>query len=273
MTTLLAWTGIDTHGPASVYIASDSRISWGSGRYWNVGRKVFASKTRPEVFGYCGAVTFPIQILGQLVDLIDLGLFFSESDSYDSKLEKVIAKISDSYRNLPISQHEKCQIFYASRVGSRMSSTFHAATIDVNRGGVSASKIDYPKNSGIIAMAGTGKPSLAFSYEEWIGPHYKDPSQLGRTSRSVFGAFCDALASGKDPYSGGAPQLVGLYRAGAAKAFGIIYNGSRYINGLEVSVIPGLNSVEWRNNLFERCCGENMEILKSAQRQPRPRNS
>jgi hypothetical protein len=270
MTTLLSWTGVDTHGPASIYIASDSRISWGFGKYWNVGRKIFASKTSPELFGYCGSVTFPIQILGQLIELIDSGLLFVSDDSFEVKLEKVKTKINDSYRSQPISQRDGCEIIYASRVGSRMSSTFHVAIIKVNAKGLTVENCLLPETSGIIASTGTGKPALQNSYDEWIGPKVKDPQGRGRTSRSVFGAFCDALASGKDPYSGGPPQLVGLFREGAAKSFGVIYSGSRFMNGLEVNLGPFLNNLEWRNSLFERCCGETMNILKKAQRQPKP---
>jgi hypothetical protein len=270
MTTLLSWIGVDTHGPASLYIASDSRISWGIGKYWNVGRKIFASKTRPELFGYCGSVTFPIQILGQLVELIDCGLLFVTDDNFEEKLEKVRTKINDSYRSQPVSQHDDCEVIYASRVGSRMSSTFHAAIIKVNAKGVTVESCPLPETSGIVASAGTGKTSLQNSYDEWVGPKVKDPQKRGRTSRSVFGSFCDALASGKDPYSGAPPQLVGLYREGAAKSFGVIYNGSRFMNGIEVNVGPAINNLEWRNSLFERCCGETMNILKKAQRQPKP---
>lgn len=272
MTTLLSWTGIDTHGPASIYIASDSRISWGLGKHWNLGRKVFASKTSPEIFGYCGSVTFPIQILGQLIELIDNGLLLAENDCFIVKLEKIRAKIEESYRNQPVSQHDVCEIIYASREGSRMSSTFHAAIIRVSRSGILTERCVLPEVSGIIASAGTGKPSLKNSYAEWIGPMLQDPKGRSRTSRSVFGAFCDALMSEADSYSGGAPQLVGLYREGPAKNFGIIYNESRFVNGIEVGSSPFLNNIEWRNSMFERCCGETMKILKNAQRQPRPNN-
>ncbi len=273
MTTLLSWTGIDTHGPASIYIASDSRISWGRGKYWNVGRKIFASKTSPEIFGYCGSVTFPIQILGQLVELIDSGLLFVAGDSFAVKLEKLRIKINDSYRSQPISQYDACEIIYASRVGSKMSSTFHAAIIKVSTKGVIAEDCVLPDTSGIIASTGTGKPSLQHSYDEWTGQKAKNLQERGRTSRSVFGAFCDALASGKDPYSGGPPQLVGLYKVGPAISFGVIHNGSRFMNGLEINDNPFLNNIEWRNDLFERCCGKTMNILEKAQRQPRPHNA
>ncbi len=230
MTTLFSWTGIDTHGPASIYIASDSRISWGSeSTIWDVGRKLFASKTSPEIFGYCGSVSFPIQILGQLVELIDNGLFFSEEETFDTKLNKIRLQIESSYKRLPSSQQGKCQIFYGTRIGIRMGSSFHAAIVNVNASNILAEVIELPETSGLIASAGSGKASLNTWYDEWVGVPIKDPHNSGRTSRSVFSAFCDSLKSKADPYSGGAPQLVGLYRVGPAISFGVIPQASPHI--------------------------------------------
>lgn len=271
MTTLFSWTGIDTHGPASIYIASDSRISWGSGATWDVGRKLFASRNLPEIFGYCGSVSFPIQILGQLIEHIDDRLLFSESDSIETKIEKIRSEINRSLNLMPKPQRGSCEILYATRLGNRMQSSFHAAKIKATHNGVSAEKIKLPENSGLIASSGSGKVSLNMWYEEWVGKSSQDPYQSGRTSRSVFSAFCDSLESRQDPYSGGAPQLVGIYREGPSKNFGVIHRGKRYLNGVEVVSTVGLNSIEWRNELFERCCGDSMLILKKAQRQPKSR--
>jgi len=271
MTTLLSWTGVDTHGPASIYIASDSRISWGSKDCWDVGRKVFASKDKPEIFGYCGSVSFPIQILGQLVELIDSDIFFFDDEKYDSKLEKVRQAIEESYQNLPASQKGKCQLLYATRVGSRMRSSFYAARIKVDGKHVTTEDIELPEKSDLIISAGSGKVALKRWYEEWVGRPNKDPYRSGRTSRNVFSAFCDSLESKADLFSGGAPQLVGLYRVGSARSFGVIHNNKRFLNGVEVKPTSSLNEIEWRNNLFERCCGETMKILKKAQRQPKLR--
>lgn len=44
MTMLVSWIGVDTHGPSSVYIAADSRISWTQEHKFDFGKKVFASK-------------------------------------------------------------------------------------------------------------------------------------------------------------------------------------------------------------------------------------
>jgi len=269
MTTLLSWTGIDTHGPASVYIASDSRISWGSANTWDVGRKVFNSKKQPEIFGYCGSVFFPIQILGQLIDLIDSEMLFQEGELFDKKLEKVRLAIVSSYNNLPASQKGSCRILYASRVGLKMRSSFHVAEIEISKTAVISKVIPFPKQSGIIAIAGSGKTSLKRWHDEWMGLPNKDPHQSGRTSRIVFSAFCDSLKAEGDPFSGGAPQLVGLYRDGAANSFGILQNNKRFFNGVELGDVKSMNNIEWRNCLFERCCGDSMQVLRGAQRQPK----
>jgi hypothetical protein len=269
VTTLLSWTGVDTHGPASIYIASDSRISWGISNTWDVGRKVFASKARPEIFGYCGSVFFPIQVLGQLVELIDNEIFFLEDESFENKLEKVRVAIENSYNNLPVSQKGSCRILYASRVGLKMRSSFHVAEIKISEAGVISKVIPLPEQSGIIVSAGSGKASLNSWHEEWVGRPDKDPYQSGRTSRNVFSAFCDSLLAKGDLFSGGAPQLVGLYRNGSANSFGVIHNNKRFLNGVEVVDVNFMNNIEWRNSLFERCCGDSMQILKKAQRQPK----
>lgn len=39
MTMLASWIGIDTYGPTSAYIVSDSRISWGKAAAYDHGKK------------------------------------------------------------------------------------------------------------------------------------------------------------------------------------------------------------------------------------------
>lgn len=66
MTAFLSWVGVDHRGPASLYLASDSRISWTDNevRSWDRGRKVFACSRTPDVLGYVGDVLFPSLVLG-----------------------------------------------------------------------------------------------------------------------------------------------------------------------------------------------------------------
>ena len=72
MTLLASWIGIDTHGPTSAYIVSESRFVWDSSRHFDYGKKVFASKSYPEIFGYAGDVLFPSIVLSQILEMIDL---------------------------------------------------------------------------------------------------------------------------------------------------------------------------------------------------------
>ena len=63
MTSLIAWVAADDRGPASLNIATDSRISWDSGplrsrTLWDQGQKVFASQREPILVGYVGDVLF-----------------------------------------------------------------------------------------------------------------------------------------------------------------------------------------------------------------------
>jgi len=125
-------------------------------------------------------------------------------------------------------------------------------------------KIDMPKQSGLVDYIGSGANSIFQWYRRWQN------TELKGTSRSVFSAFCDSIVSGEDCYTGGAPQLVGIYREGTGRRFGIIHAGKRFINGKVIEPTENINSIEWRNSLFERYDGQTMEILSGAQRQPKP---
>jgi hypothetical protein len=104
MTTLISWVGVDSRSASSVYIASDSRISWGSSNCWDTGRKVFASKIRPDVFGYCGDVLFPTQVLGQLIEQIDQSILFSHGEPFRSRAKIVKQALAASLGNIPVNQ-------------------------------------------------------------------------------------------------------------------------------------------------------------------------
>lgn len=122
-----------------------------------------------------------------------------------------------------------------------------------------------PTTSGIIKAWGSGQGAVDKWYQRWLSTR-----QGSRTSRSVFSAFCDALAAGEDSFTGGAPQLVGLYRQGMGETFGVIFAGSRYVLGIPSQDLPLANPIEWRNALFERCDGQTMQRLDEAQRHSRP---
>src|SRR5688572_16192088 len=101
MTSLIAWIGVDSHGLASAYFASDSRITWTGQEPWDYGRKLFACQKYPHILGYCGDVLFPTQTLSQVADMIDSGLLLTESDDIDTSSERIVTSISQGLAAYP----------------------------------------------------------------------------------------------------------------------------------------------------------------------------
>jgi hypothetical protein len=267
MTSLITWAGVDTHGIASIYIASDSRVTWGKERKWDYARKIFASLNYPDILGYFGDVSFPSHVLGQLMDLIDTKVLFSNNDLLDAKVSKVFKLIKDSFGDYPTDQSHPFAIIYCTRENEGLQSLFHISLLGWSlEKGWYEERPKLPQTSSIIYVLGTGKASIEKWYERWNSIK----NEKG-TSRAIFSAFCDSLASESDDFSGGAPQLVGIYRKWVGKNFGVLYKGKRYILGLPVNEINNLESLEWRNSLFERCDGVTMRRLDDAQTHTRPR--
>ena len=158
-------------------------------------------------------------------------------------------------------------IFHGAREGEFMASRFrlwelrYSATtgvwLDQER------SIDNHQ-SYVIHLDGSGHRAIASQTSEWIGT----PAE--GTSRAAIWFFCDALHSRSDPFSGGAPQLVGIWRKGPGRSFGFLWHGRRYLAGLEVPNDAIWSSVDWFNHLFERCDGKSGRRLKDAQPQRKP---
>jgi len=216
------------------------------------------------VFGYCGDVLFPTLVLSQVIEQIDQFILFNQGEQFEERVEIIQAALSVSLEATPNSQRRSFQVIYASRDLDGMKSEFQVAHIGWNKdNGWHSDYLRLPNQSDLIKGIGTGAESNSDWYSRW------QRSDVTRTSRSVFSAFCEALRSGEDPLTGGAPQLVGIYRAGRARSFGVISNGKRYQYGHPV-LEGDFNNIEWRNELFERCDGDTMQLLAGAQPQPSP---
>jgi hypothetical protein len=268
MTSLIAWVGAN-QGFSSIYLASDSRISWGSNTsplVWDCGRKLFASRNHPEILGYCGDVLFPSQVLAQIVEHIDAGLFFKSDETPEEKSERIFSSLKNSFLGYPIQQSSQVSILYCTRQNIGKKPIIYTWSISWKAGKWERSPLPLPTRSDLILAIGSGEITIRKFYDKW------NNSEIGNTSRNVFSAFCDALKSCGDPRSGGAPQLVGLYREGTARSFGVIFNNERYLFGLPVSSDAEWEKVEWRNELFERCNAESRTVLEGAQRHARPTN-
>jgi hypothetical protein len=112
----------------------------------------------------------------------------------------------------------------------------------------------------MLHVAGSGSTSVREAHKLW------QASAAARTSRAVFSAFCESVTGGKDPKTGGAPQLAGLYREGPGLLFGIIHAQQRFFAGAQLTGIEDPKAVEWRNDLFERVGGTTKRRLSGAQR-------
>jgi hypothetical protein len=265
MTSLAAWVAVDGRGTSALYLVSDSRLTWApAGLEWSLGRKLFASKTTNDIFGYCGDVLFPSLILGQLESLLNSSVLSASGETPYQRHQLFVRMIQNSLESYPPARRADFSIIHGAREHAGLRSLFHLWRLDWSTQlGWADARVDLPNESRVALALGSGADALAEWEKRWQRP-------LGRVSRAVFGSFCDALKSGIDPKTGGAPQLVRLYRDGPGSVVGVLLEGQRFIYGISVPSGEGIQSVEWRNSLFERCDPNAMAILENAQRQPRP---
>ena len=271
MTLLISWVGFDNKKdgpkPASVYIASDSRISWTNNNHFDFCRKVYGFKNSPDILGYCGDVLFPSIVLSQLIDIGDQGLLFNFSATCNEKHAAIKEKLVQLFLRYPkevsgISTNN-LQILHASRDSNK---EFHCYILEwiKNTNDFSTKEATFNNFSDKLFILGSGKNEFLKKFDLY----QKSINQ--KTSRALFHCFCDTLSEIKDQYCGGAPQLIGLYRKENARFYGIIKDNKRYLLGVEISNLFNFHNIEWRNELFEVCDGETMEIKSKAQRQPNP---
>lgn len=270
MTLLASWVGVDTHGPTSAYIVSDSRITWNHTMHFDYGKKVFASKLYPEIFGYAGDVLFPSIVLSQILEMIDSNLLFDHGMSCSQKNKIVFEKLCYSFSKYPNAYgNNPIQILHISRdtCFEGYPDFFHSLMTWDRASGWQNCEKSIPASSDLIQVLGTGREEFLYNYFE----RYQSGTNKS-TSRNVFHCFIDTLDNIKDQHCGGAPQLVGVYRKPftSAQNFGILYENRRYFLGMELPKDASFERIEWRNELFERCNGVTKLRIAGAARQDNP---
>jgi hypothetical protein len=267
MTLLVSWAGVDTHGIASAYIASDSRITWRPDLFFDHCRKVYALRSSPDILGYCGDVLFPSMILSQIVDMADNGLLFNSSFTCKQRFESIKEHLVHQFFRYPAMASEafrgEFQVLHISR--DYHGKDFAGWLIAWRRGsGWSFHKVEFPTASGVLCALGSG----AVEFDRNM-VRYNNGATHG-TSRGVFHCFCDALGSIRDQSCGGAPQLAGIYRkpCSYARTYGIVTRKKRFFLGAELGRRQLLEKIEWRNDLFELCNGRTKNRLANAKSQP-----
>lgn len=266
MTLIISWIGVDQkkNGKevSSIYIASDSRYTWGNSAQFDYGIKVYGSAKYPEIFGFCGDVLFPSTVLGQLLPQIDNGILINDSDSCERKNNKVKEFISSSLDKYPKRFLENN---FTILHGTRLKKEFRLfkTTFEKNVG-LKNQEIELPRISTKVFSGGSGKEEFD---KNWLGWNKKRHNDF-RTSRAVYHCLGKTLKTIKDKRTGGLPQIVGLYRIKNTRLFGIIENGKKYVYGKESSEGIISDKIEWRNENFERMNPRTLRILAGAQRQP-----
>lgn len=269
MTTLICWAGADSRNIASLYIASDSRLTWGTPEIsYDCGQKLFFSQKHLHAFGFSGDVTCASQLLHSLVFQIDND-YLKENISNKDNVEKIQQHLQKCFLNYPVQWKNEIKkslnILHISRINNGIRVTDIDFYVNIFKFSSDDRCIVDIKNispkSQLLHASGTG--SIAFSdlNSQWSK---FDPENM-RTSRSFFSAFCSSLNEKRDPFSGGSPQLLGLYRQGPIQNFGIIWNNRKYLGGVEVE---NFDNLEWRNETFERCDPKTKAVLNNAQKQP-----
>lgn len=249
MTSVVVWCGVDSRGPASLYIATDSRISWGSSSpTWDYGRKTFSCIQAPFVFGYWGQVLFPALTLPLVQERVNVGMYSGMSNTEAHKA--IASTLRREWRGYPAIRRSDVGILIGSREGAGMQCQFLLSilTYSAAKDDWALRSISMPDRSASLAVAGSGSQEVRAALDLW------NQSPAANTSRAVFSGFCEALAGGRDVLSGGPPQLVGLRRLGPGRSFGIVVNNQRYLSGADVysDEHAHLVDVDWFNERFER---------------------
>jgi hypothetical protein len=266
MTLIISWIGVDDKKQgkeiASIYIASDSRYTWGNISKYDYGIKVFGSTKYPDIFGFCGDVMFPSTILGQIIPQIDNGILIEDSDNNKVKNNKIFDYIRSSLETYPKEfLGGTFTILHATRFGK----TFKLYKISFGKDKILRNEeIDLPTISTKVFSGGSGGEEFDMNWKKWEKAKHND----NRTSRAVYHCLYQTLKTIKDPFTGGYSQIVGLYRNKNARLFGIVENKKKYVYGKECAGNINSTSIEWRNENFERVNPDTLNIFEGAQRQP-----
>jgi hypothetical protein len=260
MTSLAAAISLDSRGPSGLYIITDSRISWPKNGHWDAGRKTFASRSSADIFGYCGDAYFVPTVLGQATDLFEQGVMPIAKADAEARHNALVNLLRASIQrgSPPFSSFS---VFHGAREGELMESQFKLwrTSYDPRTRVWLDERLQLSSSHSYLAhIDGSGQATVD-RYMKAI-----DGGEAAGTSRAAVHAFCRALHSGADVYSGGPPQLVGIWRKFTGQHFGFCWHGKSYLSGLEVPVDADHSAVNWFNHLFERVDGRTGSKLPEA---------
>lgn len=185
VTTIVAWAGVDQRKVASIYIASDSRISWGDAHLWNQGRKTFVAASTPHIFGYWGDVLFPSIALPTVLDELSVGVIRPRGSAFG----EIGSGIRRLWTDYPKPEHRDFGIIMATRRREGMDAVFELAfmTFEAETGTWDLREVEMPRSSARLHVAGSGAHEVRDAERLW------EVSPQGGTSRAIYSAFLEAL--------------------------------------------------------------------------------
>jgi hypothetical protein len=256
---LVAWISRDQNRSSAVYIVADSRITAG-GNKWNRAKKVFSCKTQPWIFGFCGSVLIPTQVLAELTDAIDSGLAINSNqepaENWESVRKYVEQALSGSEAFLA---KARSYIFGFHRVND---ASFDAGYYTLDGTTVAFTHVtNESKESAIIKILGSGQRC----YEEVLADTLAQNASIN-VARIFFASFCRSLQSGKIDSIGGAPQLASLRTKGVGHLNPVLFEKCMFHQGVETDVKAYAG--ECFDETFQRIDPKTGEMPKDAQRQP-----
>jgi hypothetical protein len=257
MTALASWCGIDSHGVSSLYVVADSLISWTDGQK-SFEQKVFFDSDSPQILGYCGDRHWGLTLANKLL-------------TYARKLDEPSTFCATCFkwlREQRIPQTKSLsfdlEFLHCKRFPGKNFKVFvHKITKET--GEIISREVALPEKSDKVEFLGKGRNVLFDFYFKWASSSDAD------TSRAVFGAFYDFLASHAEPSCGGPPQLLGLFREGMGKPHGVWFNGERFFLHKRVPYESNFENFEWRDATFQRVKATDGTLEDKAQVQPIPK--
>lgn len=262
LTSFLAWLAADRSRKSGLYFASDSRVTFIDGSFRDDCVKLFCPSTSPEIFGMLGRdITFPKNALPTICAQIDQGRIPQGlATSMYGRIDWVLCELKKMKALQP--GGGDFTIFHASRNSYDVRSTFALTRHQfVGSRDIWLGK-DYDldsEQSHAIVFDGSGQQVVSTAVTPLT-------IAIGSVSRVYFEGFCNALKSPcPDPFSGGAPQLLGLGSSGVGRHYGVQTTTGTFFRSLPASFNDVPKGTQWRNETFLQV-GLNGPMMKNRRR-------
>lgn len=281
MSVLVVWRNIVNERVTSVYMASDSRFSFGQ-HHFDHGKKVFACKNDASLFGYCGGVEYATYIIQSVVDLIEAGVLYKKNDTCETRVKIVTEKFGELWKHYyGIIESRNTEIVYCTTATNTKSSQIYL--INITKAGVISFKpIDHetikgPRSTDYIQYCVIGSGGDAFSTEltKYYGTIIKEKNQFAYiTSRVMFQILSKIVKESDNSKDyGGFPQLAYIYnnKRSRTKLCGVIFNDECCLGGCSVEIASDndfADTLKWFNENFELCDPHTKKKKEGAQTQP-----